>query len=188
MAARSWPKLSRTPSTRRNRKIVEDNQLRPAMQPKIDFPGGRQEIEQAFEAQADFAFTVALEVLPKIEVGGFEDIEIERLVADVSERRSRRGLERLAEQSRTYTPKEAERRRRNGDKATMDFTGKIDGEPFEGGSGENVDLVLGSGGFIPGFEAQLEGLEARRKPDNFGDFSRMITAPPGSPARRRPST
>jgi trigger factor len=68
-----------------NRKIVEDNQLRIAMDPKVDFPGDAQQIEKVFDAQADFAFTVALEVLPKIEVGSFEDVEIERLVADVSD-------------------------------------------------------------------------------------------------------
>ena len=75
------------------RKIVEDNKLRPAAQPKIDFPGEKEEMEKAFEAKADFAFTVALEVLPKIEVGSFEDIEIERLVAEVADERDRRGPE-----------------------------------------------------------------------------------------------
>lgn len=142
-----------------NRKIVEDNQLRLAMDPKIDFPGDAQEIEKAFESNADFAFTVALEVLPKIEVAGFEDIQIERLVADVEEGDVQQVLTRLAEQNRNYTPKEGEAAAEKGDKATLDFVGKIDGEPFEGGSGENVDLVLGSGSFIPGFEAQLEGMK-----------------------------
>ena len=132
--------------------------MRPAAQPKIDFPAEKEELEQAFEAKADFEFTVALEVLPKIEVGSFEDIEIERLVTEVSENEIDDVLKRLAEQSRTYTPKE-EGAAAQGDKATIDFVGKIDGEPFEGGSGEGVDLVLGSGGFIPGFEEQLEGLE-----------------------------
>ncbi len=67
------------------RKIVEDNKLRPAAQPKIDFPAEKEELEQAFEAKGDFAFTVALEVLPKIEVGSFDGVEIERLVAEVSD-------------------------------------------------------------------------------------------------------
>jgi trigger factor len=142
-----------------NRKIVEENQLRLAMDPKIDFPGDAQEIEKAFEARADFAFTVALEVMPKIEVGGFEDIEIERLVADVSDADVDQVLTRLAEQNRTYTTKEGEAAAEKGDKATLDFIGKIDGEPFEGGSGENVDVVLGSGNFIPGFEVQIERMK-----------------------------
>ncbi len=142
-----------------NRMIVEDNQLRPAMVPKIDFAGDGQEIEKVFEAHADLAFTVALEVLPKIEAGGFEDIEIERLLADVSGAEVDQVLARLAEQNRGYTAKDGEAVAENGDKATLDFTGKIDGEPFEGGSGENVDIVLGSGNFLPGFEAQIEGMK-----------------------------
>ena len=142
-----------------NRKIVEDNQLRLAMDPKIDFPRDAEEIEKAFEARADFAFTVALEVLPKIEVGGFEDIEIERLIADVSGADVDQVLTRLAEQNRTYTPK-GEAAAGKGDKATLDFVGKIDGEPFEGGSGENVDVVLGSNSFIPGFEEQIDGMKS----------------------------
>jgi trigger factor len=140
-------------------KIIEDNQLRLAMDSKIDFPGDGQEIEKVFEAQADLAFTVALEVLPKIEVGGFEDIEIERLIAGVSGADIDQVLARLAEQNRVYTAKEGEAVAENGDKATLDFTGKVDGEPFEGGSGENVDVVLGSGSFLPGFEAQTEGMK-----------------------------
>ncbi len=142
-----------------HRKIVEDNALRPATQPKIDFPGEKDELEQAFEAKADFAFTVALEVLPKIDIGSFDEIEIERLVADVSDAEVDEVLKRLADQSRTYTAKEGDHVvAEAGDKATIDFLGKIDGEAFEGGAGEGVDLVLGSGSFIPGFEQQLEGL------------------------------
>ena len=142
-----------------NHKIVEENQLRLAMDPKIDFPGDGQEIEKVFETQADLAFTVALEVLPKIEAGGFEDIEIERLIAGVSGADVDQVLAKLAEQNRVYTAKEGEAVAEGGDKATLDFTGKIDGEPFEGGSGENVAVVLGSGSFLPGFEAQIEGMK-----------------------------
>jgi trigger factor len=142
-----------------NRKIVEDNQLRLAMDPKVDIAGEGQEIEKVFEAQADLAFTVALEVLPKIEVGGFDDIEIVRLVAEVSGADVDQVLARLVEQNRVYTAKDGEAVAEGGDKATLDFTGKIDGAPFEGGSGENVDVVLGSGSFLPGFEAQIEGMK-----------------------------
>jgi trigger factor len=143
-----------------HRQIVEDNALRLAFDPKIDFAGDKDEMEKAFEAQADFAFTVALEVLPKIEVGGFDDIEIERLVADVGDAEVDDVLSRLAEQNRVYSAKEGEAAVADkGDKATLDFGGKIDGEPFEGGAGENVDVVLGSGSFIPGFEEQVEGLK-----------------------------
>jgi trigger factor len=160
-----------------NRKIVEDNQLRLAMDPKIDFPGDAQEIEKAFESNSDFAFTVALEVLPKIEVAGFEDIEIERLVADVEDGDVDLVLTRLAEQNRNYTPKDGEAAAEKGDKATLNFIGKIDGEPFEGGTGENVDLVLGSGSFIPGFEAQIEGMKTGESRTIAVTFPENYSAP-----------
>jgi trigger factor len=155
-----------------NRKIVEDNQLRLAMDPKIDIAGDSQEIEKVFGAQADFSYTVALEVLPKIEVGGFDDIQIERLVAEVSETDVEQVLARLAEQNRVYTPREGDAVAEKGDKVTLDFTGKVNGEPFKGGSGENVDVILGSGDFLPGFEAQIEGMkvgESRTIPVKFPD-------------------
>ncbi|QBR70388.1 trigger factor [Beijerinckiaceae bacterium] len=142
-----------------NRKIVEDNQLRLATEPKIDLGGDKDEIEKVFEAQADFAFTVALEVLPKIELGGFEEIAIERLIVDVPDSEVDLVMNRLAEQNRAYTPKEGEALAENGDKVTLDFVGKIDGEAFEGGAGENIDVVLGSGSFLPGFESQVEGMK-----------------------------
>ncbi|MGH6800123.1 MAG: trigger factor [Methylocella sp.] len=142
-----------------NRKIVEDNQLRLAMDPKIDFAGEGQDFEKVFEAQADLAFTVALEVLPKIEAGSFEEVEIERLFAIVSGADVDHALAGLAEHHRVYTAKEGDAVAENGDKATLDFTGKIDGESFAGGTGENVDVVLGSGSFLPGFEAQIVGMK-----------------------------
>lgn len=157
-----------------NRKIVEDNGLRLAMEPKIDFPSDRQELEKVFEAQSDLAFTVALEVLPKIEVGNLADIEIERLIAEVSSADVEQALTRLAELNRPYVPKEGGAVAEKGDKVTLDFIGKIDGEPFEGGSGENVDAVLGSGSFLPGFEEQVEGMKTGESrtinvafPDNY---------------------
>lgn len=158
-----------------NRKIIEENELRLAAEPKIDFPENAEELEKAFQAQSDLAFTVALEVLPKIEIGSFDDIEIERLVAEVSSEDIDQALARLADANRTYAPKEGEAVAEKGDKATLDFTGKIDGEPFEGGSGENVDVVLGSGSFLPGFEEQIEGMKAGESraievtfPENYG--------------------
>ena len=67
-------------------------------------------------------------------------------------------LARLAETNRSYTPKEADAVAGAGDSATVNFTGTIDGESFEGGSGQDVDVVLGSGNFLPGFEAQVAGM------------------------------
>jgi trigger factor len=146
--------------TEANKKIVEENSLRLALEPRFDFPGGQSEMEKVMEAKGDLAFTVAFETLPKVEVGSFEDVKLERLVADVPEAEVEQVLDRMASQNRTYTPRAAGAAAENGDKLTVDFVGKIGGEPFEGGTGTDVDVILGSNTFIPGFEDQALGMEA----------------------------
>jgi trigger factor len=142
-----------------NRKIIDDNGLRLAAEPKLDFPGDQAEMEKVMEAQGDLAFTVALEVLPKFEIGAFDDVELERPVADIQDADIDTVVERMASQSRKFEPKAEGAEAANGDKVTIDFTGKLDDVPFEGGTGGDVDLVLGSGSFIPGFEEQLVGMK-----------------------------
>lgn len=157
-----------------NRKIVDENELRPAIEPKIIFADDGRDLEKVFEARFDFEFKVALEVLPKIEVHGLDDIEIERLVAEVSSSDIDQVLARLAETSRSFAPKGGEAVAEAGDKVTLNFIGTIDGESFDGGSGQDVDVVLGSGSFLPGFEARIEGMKSGERrtiavtfPDNY---------------------
>jgi trigger factor len=140
-----------------NRKIVEENQLRMAVEPKLDFPGGQEEMEKALETLGDLSYVVTFETLPAIEIGVFDDIAIERPVAPVSEEDVNKEIERLAERVREFEDKGEGAKAEKGDKVTLDFTGKLDGVPFEGGTGGDVDIVLGSNMFIPGFEEQLEG-------------------------------
>jgi trigger factor len=158
--------------TEANKKIVEENALRLALEPRFDFPGGQSEMEKVMEAKGDLAFTVAFETLPKFEVGSFDDVSLERLVADVPDAEVEQVLDRMASQNRTYTPKEGAAEK--GDKLTVDFAGKLGSEPFEGGTGTDVDVILGSNTFIPGFEDQVVGMkpgESRtinvRFPDNY---------------------
>src|SRR5437588_12507789 len=88
--------------TEANKKIVEENSLRLAVEPRFDFPGGQSEMEKVMEAKGDLAFTVAFETLPKFDVGSFDDLKLERLVADVPESEVERVLEGMANQNRTY--------------------------------------------------------------------------------------
>ncbi len=143
-----------------NKKIVEENELRLAVEPRFDFSGGQSEMEEVMEAKGDLAFTVAFETLPKFKVGSFADLELERLVVDVPEAEVEQVLDRMASQNRTYTPKEAEAAAEKGDKLTIDFVGKIGGETFEGGTGTDVEVIIGSNSFIPGFEEQVVGMKA----------------------------
>ena len=139
-------------------KMIEENDLRVAGEPKFDVDGDENVLERALEAKGDLTFKVALEVLPKVEVGTLDDIEIEKLVADVPEEEVDRIVKLLADQNRAFEPKGAGATAEMGDKATIDFVGKIGDEAFEGGSGEGIDLVLGSNSFIPGFEDQIVGM------------------------------
>ena len=74
-----------------NRKIVEENELRIALEPKIDFPGGQEEVERALTAEGDFSYVVTFETLPKFDIGAFDDISLERPVAEVARGRYREG-------------------------------------------------------------------------------------------------
>ena len=141
-----------------NQKIVEDNGLRLATQPDIRLSENKDEVEKAFAAEGDLAFTVAVETLPEFEVGGFDDVAIERPVHAAEAEEVAKSIDRMAERNRAYEAKDAAAQK--GDKVTIDFVGKIDGVAFEGGAGTDVDVVIGSESFIPGFEDQLIGVKA----------------------------
>src|SRR5215217_5648275 len=143
-----------------NRKIVDENGLKLALDPQIQFPENKDEVEQAMAAKADLAFTVALEVLPSFELADLSDVSIKKTVASVSDADVQEALERMAKQNRTFAPKGEGAEAATGDRLVIDFVGMIDGTPFEGGKGENAQLELGSGSFIPGFEDQLVGAKA----------------------------
>ncbi|WP_341989809.1 trigger factor [Azorhizobium sp. AG788] len=144
--------------TEANGKIVEDNGLRLALPPKVELPQSEDEVKSVIEGLTDLTYTVELEVLPKIELGNFKDIAIEKPVAIVTDAEVDETVTRLAEGNRPYTPKDGAAA--SGDRITVDFVGSIDGVPFDGGAGEAVPVVIGSNSFIPGFEEQLIGLSA----------------------------
>ena len=140
-----------------NKKIVDENKLRLARAPKVELPEDQSALEAALDARGDLKFKVALEVLPVFEISDFSEIELERLVADVEDSEVEATLDRLAEARRTYKDKPEGAKAEIHDRVTVDFDGKIDGEPFEGGEGRDVEVVLGSKTFLPGFEDQLVG-------------------------------
>ena len=145
--------------TEANRKIVEDHGIRLAQEPQVEFPTDQAEVEKALEAKGDLAYNVSVEILPKFEIGSFEDLALERKVAVVSEEEIEASLRRMADNNRVFTPREEGAAAQSGDKVSVDFTGRVDGETFEGGTGEDIDVILGSDTFIPGFEGQLIGMK-----------------------------
>jgi trigger factor len=134
--------------------------LRLAMEPKVELPTERSEIEAALEARGDLAFKIALEVLPQFEIGDFAEISLERPVAEIEESEVETSLQRLADSRRTFAERPEGEGAEAGDRLTIDFEGKVDGEVFEGGSGKDVEVALGSKSFVPGFEDGLVGAVA----------------------------
>jgi len=143
-----------------NKQIVDDNGLRLAQEPKIELPADKDALEAALEARGDLSFKVALEVLPKFEVGDLSDLRLERPVADVEESEVEAVLQRLALDRRVYADKPEGAKAETFDRVTVDFSGTIKGEPFEGGSSQGIEVIIGSNTFIPGFEEQLVGVAA----------------------------
>jgi trigger factor len=143
-----------------NQKIVTDNGLKLAFEPQIKFPENKDEIEAAMEAKGDLAFTVALEVLPRIELADLSDVSLVKPVAQVPDADVDAALERMAGQNRTFSNKGEKAKSAKGDRLMISFVGTLEGKPFDGGTGEGIPLDLGAGQFIPGFEEQLEGAKA----------------------------
>jgi trigger factor len=143
-----------------NKKIVDENNIKLAMEPKLDFEGGDDGVKSVLEGQADFAWTVSVEVLPSFEIGDVSGIKIEKPVAEIEDSAVQTSLESLARRNVTYTEKKEGAKAAKNDRVIVDFTGKIDGEPFEGGTGSDISVDIGSNSFIPGFEDQLEGVKA----------------------------
>ncbi len=141
-----------------NKKIVDDNHLRLAREPKVELPKDRADIDAALEARGDLNFKVALEVLPVFEIGDFSQILLERLTADVESSDVETALDRLVEERRAYSEKASGATAEVHDRVTIDFDGTIEGVPFEGGEGRDVQVALGSNTFLPGFEDQLIGV------------------------------
>ncbi len=140
-----------------NQKIVGDHGLKLAFEPQVRFPEDKETIEAAMEARGDLAFTVALEILPKFELADLSGVTLTRQVAEVPAEDVQTALERMAGQNRSFSTKGEKATAEKGDRLIISFTGKLEGKPFDGGTGEGITLDLGAGQFIPGFEEQLEG-------------------------------
>ncbi len=132
--------------------------LRDALvQEKLNPLGGPKIEPKPLEDGQDFEYTATFEVMPEFEPSGFENIQVERPVAEVTEQDVDRMIETLRQQRAIWTA--VERPARDGDRVRFDFEGKIDGQDFAGNKGENTQIVLGGKSLLPDFEARLIGLE-----------------------------
>jgi trigger factor len=147
-------------------------------------PAGRPEIEPDLDRSAGrYGYVAEFEVLPELELVALEGYSVTRPVVEVTDADVDETIERLRQQRKRWET--AERAAVEGDRITVDFEGSVEGEPFDGGRGEGVQVELGAGRFIPGFEEQLVGVTAGDRvtvevsfPDDYPQ-----TALAGKPAR-----
>ncbi|HEX7874229.1 MAG TPA: trigger factor [Sphingobium sp.] len=147
--------------------VIVENKLRPAMQPSV-------ELAEDYALGKDAEIKVELEVLPVIETPSVEGITLERLTVEVADTQIDEAIERIASGNPRFEEVEG-KAAAEGDQVVTDFVGKVDGVAFDGGTGEDMPVVIGSGQLIPGFEDQLVGVKAGDEktidvtfPDEYG--------------------
>lgn len=143
-----------------NNQIVSERGYKLASEPKVTLPEEKDTIEQVIAGNTDLDYTLAVEIVPPIELADFKDINLTRPTAEVSEGEIEEALQRIADQNKPYAAKAEGAKAEQGDRVIIKFAGKIDGEPFDGGSGDDMPVLIGSNTFIPGFEEQLIGIAA----------------------------
>ncbi|MCC6736384.1 MAG: trigger factor [Bauldia sp.] len=153
--------------------ILRQRDERPALQPKFTLTEDEAEANNILDAKADLEYGLAYEILPRITLGDFKTISVERPIVDVPDSEIERQMLALARNAATYSPKDGPAG--DGDRVTIDYVGKVDGNPFEGGADYDANIILGSRQFIPGFEEQLLGATAGEQrvlnvtfPDDYG--------------------
>jgi len=130
--------------------LLSERNLRPAMQPKLEVtkPGQNSDLE----------FTLQLEILPEITLPALSDISLKKPVATVSDESVTEALDKLRKQRQEFVPVDEPRPAQKDEQLKVDFIGRIDGEAFQGGTANDVALIVSGPGFIPGFTEQLEGV------------------------------
>ena len=158
---------------KRTGEVLKGREERAAQQPEISMTEDEKEADEILSCRQDFEFSMTYEVIPEINVPELEKLKFKRPVAEIDDKEVDEQVEKIAESTRPYEEKKG--KAAIDDRITMNYLGKIDGEPFEGGADNDAQLVVGSGRFIPGFEDQLVGAKAGDEkvvkvkfPDEYG--------------------
>jgi trigger factor len=150
-------------------KVLTDNNLRPAGEPELKPEG---DFEAVMDGKADLAYELSIDLMPEFEPVDASTLSLSKPVYVPTAKEIDEAVADLAKQNRTYEARTGKTvKAKDGDQLVIDFIGRVDGEAFEGGTATDVELVLGSGQFIPGFEEQLVGA----KPDS--DLTVKVTFP-----------
>ena len=131
-------------------KALNENKIDAVSRPQIDII--------TMEKGQDLVFTATVQTKPEVELGKYKGIEIEKIEYNVKDEDIENELKDMQEKNARLVTVD-DRAAENGDTAKIDFEGFVDGTAFDGGKGENYDLVLGSHSFIEGFEDQVVGMK-----------------------------
>ena len=134
-------------------KLIGDNNLRPAMQPAV-------ELGDDYAPGKDAEVKVALEVLPDVPEPKIDGLKLERLVVEADDTAVDAQIVQLMAQQKSFDAAPDGHAAEAGDLVVMDYLGKVDGEPFDGGTGQGMSVEIGTGRLVPGFEDQLVGVKA----------------------------
>lgn len=138
--------------------VVQETFYQAVQQEELN-PAGGPAIEVTKDSEGDnFEYTAKFEVYPQVELADYSAVEIEKNTAEVTDADLDQMIETLRKQQASWG--DVERAAADGDRVRIDFEGFVDGEAFDGGKGEGMDLVLGSNTMIPGFETGLVGVKA----------------------------
>ncbi|RUO30516.1 trigger factor [Aliidiomarina sanyensis] len=137
---------------------IQRHYIEALVQEKIN-PAGSPRFEANVDEEGkDLEFVAIIEIYPEVELKDLDKVEVEKPVAQVTDKDVDNMLDTLRKQHASF--KEVKRGAKDGDKVTMDFVGRVDGEEFQGGKAENFELEMGQGRMIPGFEDGVKGLKA----------------------------
>ena len=140
-----------------SQKALDEAKVRPAAPAEMKLVS---DMDKVIKGEEDLAYEMALEVMPEFTPVDPTSLKLTRPTYEASDADLDEALKELASQAKTYEDKKGKTvKAAEGDQLTIDFLGKLDGEPFEGGAAEDADLVIGSNRFIPGFEEQLTGVK-----------------------------
>jgi trigger factor len=141
---------------------ASEAKLRVAGQPRITEKEGAPEGQMQFDA--------IFEVYPEVKFGDLASVEVEKLTAEVNEEAIDKTIDILRKQRRTFAQRGLDGAAQDGDRVTIDFEGKIDGEPFQGGKAEDFQFLVGEGQMLKEFEDAVRGMksgESKTFPLNF---------------------
>jgi trigger factor len=141
-----------------NNQIVSERGYKLAADPKVTLPTEEGAIEKLITGNSDLDYTMAVEIVPPITLTDFKTIKLTKLTSEVTDTEVDDGLARIAEQNKPYTPKGEGGKVAKDDRVTISYAGTIDSTPFDGGTGDDATVLIGSNTFIPGFEDQLIGM------------------------------